>query len=137
MANTYSQIFIHIIFSVSKRQKIIHRIHNNTLQKYITGIIKNKGHKLFAINNEPDHMHILISITPTTALSDLVRDIKAVSSKFINESRWIRGKFSWQKGYGAFSCCHSHIDVVKKYIWDQQNHHMHLTFDEEYLKFLN
>jgi REP element-mobilizing transposase RayT len=81
-------------------------------------------------------MHILISITPTTALSDLVRDIKAVSSKFINESRWIRGKFSWQKGYGAFSCCHSHIDVVKKYIWDQQNHHMHMTFDEEYLKFL-
>ena len=136
MANTYSQLFVHIIFSVSRRQKIIPRSRNCDLQKYITGIIKRRGHKLFTINNEPDHIHILISIIPTTCLSDLVREIKCVSSKFINEGGWIKEKFAWQKGYGAFSCCHSHIDMVKKYIQNQHEHHRRESYKEEYLKIL-
>lgn len=136
MANTYTKIFLHIVFTVNRRQKLIPRECNESLQKYITGIVKNRGHKLLAINNEPDHMHILISFTPTTNLAKLVQEIKAVSSKFINENRWIKQKFSWQKGYGAFSCCHWHIDKMKRYIQNQEEHHRRSTFEKEYLAFL-
>jgi len=110
--------------------------HKDELQKYITGIIQNRKHKLLAINNMPDHIHIFIGLHPTMALSDLVRDIKAISSKFISEKKWIRGKFEWQKGYGAFSYSHSHIDNVVKYIKNQEEHHKKRTFKEEYMELL-
>ncbi len=116
MANTYTQLHIQIVFTVKGKRNLIPDEHKDELQKYITGIIQNRKHKLLAINNMPDHIHIFIGLHPTMALSDLVRDIKAISSKFISEKKWIRGKFEWQKGYGAFSYSHSHIDNVVKYI---------------------
>ena len=116
MANTYTQLHIQIVFTVKGKQNLIPDEHKDELQKYITGIIQNRKHKLLAINNMPDHIHIFIGLHPTMALSDLVRDIKAISSKFISEKKWIRGNFEWQKGYGAFSYSHSHIDNVVKYI---------------------
>jgi putative transposase len=137
MANTYSQLYIHIVFSVAGRRKLIQERYNDTLQKYITGIIKNRGHHLLAINNLPDHMHILIGIEPSTPISKLVQEIKAISSKYINEHKWVCGRFSWQKGYGVFSCCHWHVDQVKNYINNQQIHHKSLGFKEEYISFLN
>lgn len=84
----------------------------------------------------PDHMHSFICIQPNIALSDLVRDIKNNSSKFINEKKWLRGKFNWQEGFGAFSYSHSQIDSVIKYINNQEKHHTRKTFQEEYLEFL-
>lgn len=84
----------------------------------------------------PDHVHILIGMKPNISISDLVRDIKAASSKFINESKWINGKFNWQEGYGAFSYSKSHLDNVIKYILNQEEHHKKQTFKEEYHSFL-
>lgn len=85
----------------------------------------------------PDHVHILISMNPTMSVSDLVRDIKAGSSKFINEKRWMNGKFNWQEGYGAFSYSKSGVDSVVKYILNQEEHHKKKTFREEYLDFMS
>lgn len=136
MANTYTQIYIHVVFAVQGRQNLIPGEHKEELHKYITGIVKNKGPKLIAINSMPDHAHVFIGMKPNIALSDLVRDIKNNSSGFINDKKWVRGKFNWQKGFGAFSYGHSQIDVVVKYILNQEKHHAKKTFREEYLEML-
>jgi len=136
MANTYTQIYVQIVFAVQGRQSLIRPQHNDELQKYMTGIISGQGQKLIAINNMPDHFHILVGQTPTVALSDLVRGIKAGSSGFINDRRWVLGRFSWQEGFGAFSYSHSQLDAVIRYIQNQQEHHRRTTFQEEYLDFL-
>ena len=136
MANTYTQIYIQVVFAVQGRQSRIRAQHNDELQKYMTGIISGKGQKLIAINNMPDHFHILVGQMPNIALSDLVRDIKAGSSGFINERRWVLGRFSWQEGFGAFSYSHSQLDAVIRYIQNQQEHHRRTTFQEEYLGLL-
>ena len=136
MANTYTQLYIHIIFSVKQRTFLIKDEWREELHKYITGIIQNKGHKMLAVNSMPDHVHIFIGMKPHECLSDLVRDIKASSSKWINERKPMRGKFSWQEGYGAFTCSHSEIGRVAKYIQNQQEHHKKTTFRKEYLSFL-
>jgi putative transposase len=136
MANTYTQIYVQIVFAVQGRQSLIRPQHNDELQKYMTGIISGQGQKLIAINNMPDHFHILVGQTPNVALSDLVRGIKAGSSGFINDRRWVLGRFSWQEGFGAFSYAHSQLDAVIRYIQNQQAHHRRTTFQEEYLEFL-
>ncbi len=136
MANTYTQIYIHIVFAVQGRQNLISKDHKEELYKYITGIIRNKQQKLIAINGMPDHLHIFIGMKPSIALSDLVRDIKNNSSLFINKKRWCKGKFHWQEGFGAFSYGYSQIDAVVKYIQNQELHHSKRTFKEEYLEML-
>lgn len=136
MAGTYTQIYIHIIFSTQRREKLIKNDFNEELHKYITGIITNKNQKLIAINSMPDHIHILVGLKPSMALSDLVRFIKSNSSKFVNEKNWIRHKFHWQKGFGAFSCSRSQLSDVIQYIENQEKHHKRKTFKEEYLEFL-
>ena len=136
MANTYTQIYIQIVFAVQGRQSLIRPQHNDELQKFMTGIISGNGQKLIAINNMPDHFHILIGQKPNAALSDLVRDVKAGSSGFINDQRWVVGRFSWQEGFGAFSYSHSQLDTIIRYIQNQQEHHRRTTFQEEYLEFL-
>ena len=93
MANTYTQIYIQAVFAVEGRQNLIQPAHNDELQKYITGIVSGQKQKLIAINNIPDHLHLLVGLRPDVALSDLLRDVKAGSSKFINERRWVLGRF--------------------------------------------
>jgi REP element-mobilizing transposase RayT len=136
MANTYTQIYIQIVFAVKSRQNLIPKNSKEELHKYITGIITNRGQKLLSIHCMPDHTHILVSLKPTIAISDLVRDIKSGSSSFINEKRWIKSKFNWQEGYGAFSYGHSQLDTVIRYINSQEKHHAKRTFREEYMDFL-
>ena len=136
MANTYTQIFIQIVFAVKGRQNLIAKENREELHKFITGIVTNRGQKLFAVFAMPDHVHILVSIGPTIVISDLVRDIKAGSSKFINDKKWISGKFNWQEGYGAFSYSKSGVDSVVKYILNQEEHHKNKSFKNEYLDFL-
>jgi putative transposase len=136
MANTYTQIYLQLVFSPLGRENVIPVKYKEELQKYTTGIIQNKKHKLLAINYMPDHTHIFIGYQPIQALPDLLRDIKANSSKFINENKWLPGKFKWQEGYGAFSYAHSQLDEVIHYINFQEEHHKKVTFKEEYLKFL-
>ena len=98
MANTYTQIYIHVVFAVQERACLIKKEWREELFKYIAGILKNKGIKLLAIGGVEDHIHILFSLDPKMALSDLVRDVKANSSKFINEKGFVLGKFDWQEG---------------------------------------
>jgi putative transposase len=136
MANTYTQIYIQIVFAVKGRQNLIAKENREELHKFITGIVSNREQKLLAIFAMPDHVHILVGMKPNISISDLVRDIKAGSTKFINDSKWINGKFNWQEGYGAFSYSKSNIDNVVKYILNQEEHHNKKTFKNEYLDFL-
>ncbi len=112
------------------------KAYREELHRFIAGIVKNRDQKLFAVFAMPDHIHMLVSISPTILISELVRDIKAGSSKFINEKGWTHGKFNWQEGYGAFSYSKSHVDSVVQYILNQEEHHKRKTFKEEYLELL-
>jgi REP-associated tyrosine transposase len=136
MANTYTQIYIHVVFTVAGRESLVPKGHKEELHKYITGIVQNAGQKTIVINSMPDHVHILIGMKPNIALSDLVRDIKANSARFINEKRWVMGRFSWQEGFGAFSYSDSQLDAVGGYIKNQEKHHSRRSFREEYLEIL-
>jgi putative transposase len=136
MANTFSQIYIQTVFAVSNRQSLIKPEFKEELYKYVTGIVRNQGQKLIAINGVADHVHLLIGLRPAMALADLVRDIKADSTSFINTKKWIRGRFSWQEGYGAFSYGHSQLDTIIRYIQNQEQHHKRSSFKNEYLTLL-
>ena len=136
MANTFSQLYVQIVFAVKNRESLIHKTNREELQKYISGIIENRNAKLLAIYCMPNHIHILIGLKPSILLSDLVRDIKAGSSKFINDKKWLKGKFNWQEGFAAFSYSHSQIGQVINYINNQEIHHQKKSFKEEYLDFL-
>ncbi len=136
MADTYTQIYLHIIFAVKGRQSLIPKKHKEALHQYITRITTNKMQTVIRINSMPDHIHILVGMAPDIALSDLVRDIKANSSKFINTKGWVVGRFEWQAGFAAFSYSHSQLDDVVRYIKNQESHHTRQTFKEEYLEFL-
>ena len=136
MANTYTQIYIHVVFAVEGRQNLIPTQHNDELQKYITGVVSGQKQKLIAINNMPDHAHLLIGLKPDSSLSDLVRDVKAGSSKFISEKRWVAGRFSWQEGFGAFSYSRSQLGAAIRYIENQQKHHAKKPFREGYIELL-
>jgi REP element-mobilizing transposase RayT len=136
MANTYTQIYLQLIFSPLGRENIIPQKHKEELHKYTTGIIRNRKHKLLAINFMPDHVHIFIGYHVTQSIPDLLRDIKADTSKFINDKKWMPGHFNWQDGYGAFSYSRSQIDNVVKYVNNQEKHHTKSSFKEEYLNFL-
>ena len=112
MANTYTQIHLQLIFAVKYREAVITNIWKNELYKYISGIIQQQKHKLIIVNGVADHIHLLIGFRPNQALADLMQDIKGSSSKWINENKFTRSKFSWQEGYGAFSYSHSHLSNV-------------------------
>jgi REP element-mobilizing transposase RayT len=136
MANTYTQIHIHFVFAVKFRAGIIQSEWKEDLYKYITGIIQNNNHKLLAINGMPDHIHILIGLRPVQSISDLMKEVKQSSSKWINENKLTNGHFEWQEGYGAFSYGKSQIIQVVNYIQNQELHHIKKSFKEEYLDFL-
>ena len=137
MANTYTQIYIHFVFAVQARESLIKAEWREDLFKYIAGILKNQGIKLLAIGGVEDHIHILFGMSPTISLSDLIREVKANSSKYINENKFVRGKFYWQEGFGAFSYSRSQIDAVAKYILNQEQHHAGRSFKDEYVALLN
>jgi putative transposase len=136
MSNTYTQIHIQAIFAVQNRECIIQKQWKDELFKYISGIIKNNNHKILSINGMPDHVHLLFGMRPVQSLSDLMQDIKGSSSKWINDRKFVKGKFSWQEGYGAFSYSKSQLPRVIRYIERQEEHHKKKTFMEEYKGFL-
>ena len=136
MANTYSQLNIHCIFAVKGRENIITRNFRNDLHRYISGILKKSGSFPLAVNGWMDHVHAFFELPVGTAVSDQMRLVKANSSKWINDSKLVKGRFSWQEGYGAFSFSRSQRDSVIKYIINQEEHHKKKTFREEYLGLL-
>ena len=136
MANTYTQIHIHAVFSVQNRLSLIRKDWQDRLYQYIIAIIQNHGHKVLSIGGMPDHIHLLFGFRPTQSLSELMQNVKRNSSEWINKEKLILGKFSWQEGYGAFSYSKSQIPQVIKYIESQEIHHKKRTFIEEYKKIL-
>jgi REP element-mobilizing transposase RayT len=124
------------VFGVKGRQSLIQPAWKETLYKYISGVITNQDQKLYIINGMPDHVHILVSCKPTVRLSDLVKEIKEHSTKYVNQHKLVTGNFNWQVGYGAFAVCHRHVDVILNYIKNQEEHHKQQTFREEYIEFL-
>ena len=136
MPNTYTQLYIHYVFVVQNRISLINEKWESMLFKYMCGITEQQGHKLYAINGMPDHLHALISMNPKQSPSDFMYNIKRSSSLWINENKLVKGKFSWQEGFGAFSYGKTQIPVIAGYIENQKKHHQKQTFQEEYLKFL-
>jgi len=136
MAGTFSQIYVQVVFAVKGRENLIREQWKDELHKYIAGIIKGKEQKSIIVNGMPDHIHAFVGLRPVMAISDLVRDIKNNSSNFINDKKFVRGRFSWQEGYGVFSYSHSHIERVYNYILNQEAHHKKKTFRVEYLELL-
>ena len=106
------------------------------IYKYIAGIVEGKDQKSLAVNGMEDHIHVLVGLKPAMRIADLVRDIKNNSSNFINEKGFLKQKFSWQDGYGAFSYSQSNFGSVIDYIKNQKEHHKKKTFKEEYIGFL-
>ncbi len=137
MANAYSQIYIQAIFAVEHRAGLIGNEWKEELFKYIGGIFRNNKEKLIAIGGIKDHIHLLFGLRPSTAISDLTRDVKSDSTIFINEKGFLRGKFNWQEGFGAFSYSRSQLDAVAKYVLNQEKHHSKRSFKDEYVALLD
>jgi putative transposase len=136
MGNTYTQIYIQIVFAVKYRESLIAPAHRERIHQDLTGICKNHDQKMLAVFAMPDHVHLLAGFRPAISISDFVKHLKAGSSKFINENCWSRHKFNWQDGFGAFSYSRSQIDTVIRYILNQEAHHKQQTFRQEYIQTL-
>ena len=136
MANTYTQLNIHAVFSVKGRENLLSLNVRNELFPYISGIVKNTGNFLLAVNGYKDHVHLFFELNPANCISTIMEQVKSNSSKWINEKKFMPGKFCWQTGYAAFSYSRSQRDSVIQYIVNQEQHHRKTTFREEYLNFL-
>jgi len=137
MPNTYSQIYLQIVFAVKGRDSAISPMWEDELYKYITGIVQNKGNKMLAINGTTNHIHFVIGYNQNILISDLVREIKKSTNNFIKEKGFIKSNFKWQEGYGVFSYSKSSLNSVITYINNQKEHHKKKSFQEEYTLFLN
>ncbi len=136
MSNNFSKILIHLILAVKNPEAQISNGVKKALYKHINDIIKNKDQALLAINGMPDHVHIFVGLNTDVKVSDLVRNIKSDSSRFINGNKLCRNKFHWQQGYGAFSYGQSQKDDVISYILNQEQHHVKYSFKQEFIEIL-
>ena len=138
MANTYTQLHIHAVFSPKYRDAVIHSSWEDELYRYLTGAVQAYDHKMLQINGMPDHIHMLFGMRPTQGLSDLMKTIKEESSRWINRQGFVPGTFRWQSGFGAFSVEKVSIPRIARYIERQKQHHAHqqLKFREEYRRIL-
>lgn len=136
MANTYTQLYIQFIFAVKGRENLIHESFRVELEKIMCGIITNHQCKTYAIYCNPDHTHIFIGMHPDISPSKLMEHVKSSSSKWLNDKKYLPFKFSWQKGFGAFTYSNSQIDDVVKYVLSQPERHKKQSFREEYLLIL-
>lgn len=137
MANTYTQMYIQLVFAVKGRESLIHQSWREDLYKYITGIVQNYGHKMLQINGMPDHVHIFIGYDPNQKIPELVEHIKTDSNRYIKSKKFCKYKFHWQSGYGSFTYSRSQIGRVVRYIENQEEHHRRKSFKEEYKEMLD
>ncbi len=136
MGDTYTQLHVQLVFAVKGRKSLIHANWEEELYKYITAVVQNDRHKLIAINGMPDHIHIFVGLNPAVSISDLVKDIKRASNNWINSNGFVKEKFEWQSGYGAFSYSRSDVRNVYNYILNQKEHHRRTSFRSEYVSLL-
>jgi putative transposase len=136
MANTFSQIYLQFVFAVKHRENLIAPQHKEELHRYLTALVQNRNAKMLAVHCLPDHTHLFVGIKPTVLISDFIKEFKVESNAFINQKKWIKGKFGWQEGYGVFSYSHSHINAVVQYVLNQEKHHARKSFRQEYQELL-
>jgi putative transposase len=133
MSHTYSQNHLHVVFSTKSRKKLIDRAMQPKLWSYMAGIGRNHGFLVLANGGMEDHVHLLIQLPPVLALAKAVSLLKANSSKWMNEHGL---RFAWQQGYGTFSVSASNLEIVRRYIANQERHHRKMTFEDEFLGLL-
>jgi putative transposase len=137
MANTYTQINIHVVFAVKGRENILQERFTLRLFEYLSGILVNLKQYPLAVGGHRNHVHVFFELNPVSSLADILEKLKANSSKWINDNKFVMGHFEWQRGYGGFSYSKSQRDGVIKYIVEQKKHHEQRTFKDEYMKMLN
>jgi REP element-mobilizing transposase RayT len=136
MANSYSKLYIHVVFVVKYRQAIIDKKWKDNLHAVIGNLINNEGCKTIVINGIEDHVHCLFILKPSISISTLIQRVKSLSSKWVNDQKLTNSRFEWQPGYGAFSYAQSELNNVINYIKKQEEHHKKTSFRSEYIDFL-
>jgi REP element-mobilizing transposase RayT len=136
MSDSYTNLLYHIIFSTKNRQRMITSNCEARLYDYIGGTIRGLGGILLEINGTEDHVHVLAKLRPDRSLSDVLRDLKANASDWMHDFFPTLQDFSWQRGYGAFTVSQSNVEEVRQYIRRQKEHHLALSFREEFIRFL-
>ncbi len=136
MANTYHQIYIQAVFAVKYRESMLDKKWRESFFGVIGNLINETGCKTIIVNGVDDHVHCFLGLKPTISISELMKTIKAKSSKYINDNKLTPYRFEWQTGYGVFSYSQSHIDSVYHYIKIQETHHQKEPFISEYSKFI-
>ena len=136
MRHSKIEAYFHLVWATKGRDPILDSKLEPAVYHCIQQEAQGLGCTVLALNGMPDHVHILIGLKPNIALSDLVKDVKVASSRLVNDKRWVRGRFNWQEGFGAFSCSHSHLSKVASYIENQERHHARRSFRDEYLSML-
>jgi len=131
MANTYSQVILHLVFAVKNSNSLIPAIFLPRIHAYMGGILKQHGHFPYAVGGIDSHVHILVGYNISQSIPDMVRDLKSAASRYINDAHIIPYRFEWQGGYGCFSYSRSQIDAVCNYIRHQHEHHKAVTLEEE------
>jgi putative transposase len=136
MADTLTNLLFHIAFSTKDREPLIRPAFRDELQKYIAGIVRNEGGVLLGVGGMPDHLHLVTKFKSDRSVAEIVRLIKANSSKWVNEEHGAAGRFAWQIGYGAFTVSRSQLDALLNYVANQESHHRVRSFQDEYREFL-
>ncbi len=136
MANTYTNLLCHIVFSTKNRKPLIREDDKEALYAYIGGIVRGERGAQLEIGGMPDHLHILASFKADTAVATMLRRIKANSSGWMNRRPGARSRFGWQTGYAAFSVSESQVEKVRQYIRNQPEHHRRKTFQEQSVELL-
>ena len=136
MANTYHQIYLQIVFAVKYRKAVIDKTWGKKLHGVIGNLVNEANCKTIIVNGVEDHIHCFVGLKPVVSVSELMKTVKAKSSKYINDHSLTKSRFEWQEGYGVFSYSQSHVDKVFKYIQNQETHHAKQNFKDEYLDFL-
>jgi putative transposase len=136
MANTYHQIYIQAVFAVKYRAAVIHKDWKSQLFAVMGNLINETGCKTLIVNGVEDHVHCFFGLKPSVSVSEVMKNAKAKSSKWLNETSLLKHHFEWQGGFGAFSYCHSHMNRVYRYVLNQEEHHRKQIFREEYIQLL-
>ncbi len=136
MPQSYTCLHYHLIFSTKHRLPTITTDLQTWLYDYLGGILRSEKSILLAAGGMPDHVHLLCSLSKELAVAEVLRIVKANSSKWIHETFPQHDSFAWQAGYGAFAVSYSHLDGVKRYLARQAEHHRRITFQEEFRTFL-
>jgi putative transposase len=137
MAASLTNLLFHVVFSTKDREPLIRELFRDELEKYIAGIVRNQGGVMLAIGGMPDHLHVVAKFKADRSVAEMVRLIKANSSKWVNESHGDAGRFAWQAGYGAFSVSQSQLAALRTYVKNQEAHHRTRSFQEEFREFLD